>query len=213
MKRVNCLIVAVVCCWLAGCQSPLLIQRTPVVVRDCPGFFVNRVLFRYFHAFNLLLRDGEVVTSPDGGLRVVIGPWLDDDGVRAVTLDTDSFMTANAIMKMVRLAQSDPKLGILQGLVVGLPSHMDGSEHALTRLAVHRCPSSLPQGRAEGRRPVHRASAGRTTPASSHPAPIGPTRAPRPRADSALGGRRRDWASCQVGDEPHPHSSGPSDRF
>jgi membrane glycosyltransferase len=40
----------------------------------------------------------------------------------AVTLDTDSFMTANAIMKMVRLAQSDPKLGILQGLVVGLPS-------------------------------------------------------------------------------------------
>ena len=40
----------------------------------------------------------------------------------AVTLDTDSFMTANAIMKMVRVIQSDPKLGILQGLVVGLPS-------------------------------------------------------------------------------------------
>jgi membrane glycosyltransferase len=45
-----------------------------------------------------------------------------DDYEFAVTLDTDSFMTANAIMKMVRLAQSDPKLGILQGLVVGLPS-------------------------------------------------------------------------------------------
>ena len=40
----------------------------------------------------------------------------------AVTLDTDSFMTAAAIMRMVRVIQSDGKLGILQGLVVGLPS-------------------------------------------------------------------------------------------
>ena len=31
-------------------------------------------------------------------------------------------MTAAAIMRMVRVIQSDPKLGILQGLVVGLPS-------------------------------------------------------------------------------------------
>ena len=40
----------------------------------------------------------------------------------AVTLDTDSFMTAAAIMRMVRVMQADPQLGILQGLVVGLPS-------------------------------------------------------------------------------------------
>ena len=40
----------------------------------------------------------------------------------AVTLDTDSFMTAAAILRMVRIMQADPKLGILQGLVVGLPS-------------------------------------------------------------------------------------------
>ena len=41
---------------------------------------------------------------------------------REAALDTDSFMTAAAIMRMVRVIQSDPKLGILQGLVVGLPS-------------------------------------------------------------------------------------------
>jgi len=40
----------------------------------------------------------------------------------AVTLDTDSFMTADAVLRMIRIMQSDPKLGILQGLVVGLPS-------------------------------------------------------------------------------------------
>ena len=33
-------------------------RKTPIVVNDCPGFFVNRVLFPYLAAFSLLLRDG-----------------------------------------------------------------------------------------------------------------------------------------------------------
>ena len=40
----------------------------------------------------------------------------------AVTLDADSFQTAESILRMVRIMQIDPKLGILQSLVVGLPS-------------------------------------------------------------------------------------------
>ena len=32
--------------------------KTPIVVNDCPGFFVNRVLFPYFDGFHMLLRDG-----------------------------------------------------------------------------------------------------------------------------------------------------------
>jgi membrane glycosyltransferase len=40
----------------------------------------------------------------------------------AVTLDADSFMTADAILRLVRIMQADPKLGILQGLIVALPS-------------------------------------------------------------------------------------------
>jgi len=40
----------------------------------------------------------------------------------AVTLDADSFMTADAILRLVRIMQANPRLGILQGLIVGLPS-------------------------------------------------------------------------------------------
>ena len=40
------------------------------------------------------LRDGEIVASDDGALRVVIGARLDDDGVRAIELDTDDDVLA-----------------------------------------------------------------------------------------------------------------------
>jgi membrane glycosyltransferase len=40
----------------------------------------------------------------------------------AVTLDADSFMPAAAILRLVRIMQADVNIGILQGLVVGLPS-------------------------------------------------------------------------------------------
>jgi len=40
----------------------------------------------------------------------------------AVTLDADSYMSADAIIRLVRIMQIDPRLGILQGLIVGLPS-------------------------------------------------------------------------------------------
>jgi membrane glycosyltransferase len=40
----------------------------------------------------------------------------------AVTLDADSLMTADAVLRLVRIMQADPRLGILQGLIVGLPS-------------------------------------------------------------------------------------------
>lgn len=40
----------------------------------------------------------------------------------ALTLDADSLMTASAVLRLVRIMQADPRLGIVQGLVVGLPS-------------------------------------------------------------------------------------------
>jgi 3-hydroxyacyl-CoA dehydrogenase/enoyl-CoA hydratase/3-hydroxybutyryl-CoA epimerase/enoyl-CoA isomerase len=36
----------------------LQMGKTPIVVNDCPGFYVNRVLFPYFAGFDMLIRDG-----------------------------------------------------------------------------------------------------------------------------------------------------------
>jgi membrane glycosyltransferase len=40
----------------------------------------------------------------------------------ALVLDADSLMTADTVTRMVRIMQADPRLGILQSLVIGLPS-------------------------------------------------------------------------------------------
>jgi membrane glycosyltransferase len=40
----------------------------------------------------------------------------------AITLDADSFMPTHAVLRLVRIAQANPTLGILQTLIVGLPS-------------------------------------------------------------------------------------------
>jgi membrane glycosyltransferase len=40
----------------------------------------------------------------------------------ALILDADSFMSADAVLRLVRIMERNPKLGILQSLVVGLPS-------------------------------------------------------------------------------------------
>jgi membrane glycosyltransferase len=40
----------------------------------------------------------------------------------ALVLDADSFMSADAVLRLVRVMQANPTLGILQSLVVGMPS-------------------------------------------------------------------------------------------
>jgi membrane glycosyltransferase len=40
----------------------------------------------------------------------------------AVMLDADSFMPTDAVLRLIRIAQANPTLGILQTLIIGLPS-------------------------------------------------------------------------------------------
>jgi len=44
-------------------------KKTPIVVNDCPGFLVNRILFAYFGGFNKLIADGANVVAVDKALE------------------------------------------------------------------------------------------------------------------------------------------------
>jgi membrane glycosyltransferase len=64
-------------------------------------------------------------TSNEGFKAGNLWDWFTKQGPShefAITLDADSFMEPSAILRLVRTMQADEKLGILQSLVVGLPS-------------------------------------------------------------------------------------------
>ncbi len=56
-----------------------------------------------------------------GNIRDFCDRWGNDHEF-AVTLDADSFMPAEAVLRLVRIMQANPTLGILQTLAIGLPS-------------------------------------------------------------------------------------------
>ncbi|MEA2852068.1 MAG: rane glycosyltransferase, partial [Rhodospirillaceae bacterium] len=56
-----------------------------------------------------------------GNVRDFLERWGDGHDLM-VTLDADSLMTAAGILRLVGIMQIDPRLGILQSLVIGMPS-------------------------------------------------------------------------------------------
>ncbi|TBW38987.1 glucans biosynthesis glucosyltransferase MdoH [Siculibacillus lacustris] len=56
-----------------------------------------------------------------GNIRDFLTRWGDDHDLMLV-LDADSFLGGSSILRMVRIMQANPMLGILQSLVVGMPS-------------------------------------------------------------------------------------------
>lgn len=56
-----------------------------------------------------------------GNIRDFLDRWGGDYDLM-LGLDADSFMGASSILRMVRIVQANPMLGILQSLVVGMPS-------------------------------------------------------------------------------------------
>lgn len=76
------------------------IGKTPIVVNDCPGFLVNRVLFPYFGAFDLLVKEGADFVTIDKTMEKFgwpMGPayLLDvvgmDTGVHAAKVMAEGF--------------------------------------------------------------------------------------------------------------------------
>jgi membrane glycosyltransferase len=56
-----------------------------------------------------------------GNIRDFCERWGADHEF-AITLDADSFMPTDAVLKLIRIAQANPRLGILQTLIIGMPS-------------------------------------------------------------------------------------------
>jgi 3-hydroxyacyl-CoA dehydrogenase/enoyl-CoA hydratase/3-hydroxybutyryl-CoA epimerase/enoyl-CoA isomerase len=71
--------------------------KTPVVVNDCPGFFVNRVLFPYFAAFSQLLRDGADFRRVDKVMEKKFG-WPMGPALLLDVVGIDTAHHAQAVM-------------------------------------------------------------------------------------------------------------------
>lgn len=71
--------------------------KSPIVVNDCPGFFVNRVLFPYFAAFSLLLRDGADFTQIDKAMEKQFG-WPMGPAYLLDVVGIDTAHHAQAVM-------------------------------------------------------------------------------------------------------------------
>lgn len=68
--------------------------KTPIVVNDCPGFFVNRVLYPYFAGFSLLVRDGADFRKVDKVMEKFGWPMGPAYLLDVVGIDTANHATA-----------------------------------------------------------------------------------------------------------------------
>ncbi|RCU45393.1 fatty acid oxidation complex subunit alpha FadB [Corallincola holothuriorum] len=83
--------VASVVAWAAK------LGKSPIVVNDCPGFFVNRVLFPYFGGFAKLLSDGADFTQIDKVMEKQFG-WPMGPAYLLDVVGIDTAHHAQAVM-------------------------------------------------------------------------------------------------------------------
>lgn len=86
--------------------------KTPIVVNDCPGFLVNRVLFPYFAGFSKLLMDGADFAAVDKVMEKIfgwpMGPAFLLDVVGMDTADHASGVMADGIPERMQKIANDP---------------------------------------------------------------------------------------------------------
>lgn len=90
----------------------LKLGKSPIVVNDCPGFFVNRVLFPYFAGFNQLVVEGANFAKVDKVMENVFG-WPMGPGylLDVVGLDTANHCTgvmAAGFPERMAIQEKDP---------------------------------------------------------------------------------------------------------
>ncbi|MGJ8679991.1 fatty acid oxidation complex subunit alpha FadB [Paraglaciecola sp.] len=92
--------------------ATLKMGKTPIVVNDCPGFLVNRILFPYFAGFSQLLIDGADFVAVDKVMEKVfgwpMGPAFLLDVVGLDTANHASSVMAEGIPERMQKIKNDP---------------------------------------------------------------------------------------------------------
>ena len=92
--------------------ATLKMGKTPIVVNDCPGFLVNRVLFPYFAGFSRLIMDGADFVAVDKVMEKIfgwpMGPAYLLDVVGMDTSDHASSVMADGIPERMQKIDNDP---------------------------------------------------------------------------------------------------------
>ncbi len=91
-------------------------------VIDAEATCFDGLIAKWKHAIPITYRRRKENTGfKAGNIRDFCERWGHDHDF-ALVLDADSFMPAQTVLRLVRIAQANPSLGILQTLVVGMPS-------------------------------------------------------------------------------------------
>lgn len=92
--------------------ATLKMGKTPIVVNDCPGFLVNRVLFPYFAGFSKLVMDGADFVAVDKVMEKIfgwpMGPAFLLDVVGMDTADHASSVMSDGIPERMQKIENDP---------------------------------------------------------------------------------------------------------
>ena len=103
--------------------ATLKMGKTPIVVNDCPGFLVNRVLFPYFAGFSKLLIDGADFVAVDKVMEKTfgwpMGPAYLLDVVGMDTADHASGVMADGIPQRMQKIANDPVTLLYQAQRLG----------------------------------------------------------------------------------------------
>ena len=92
--------------------TTLKMGKTPIVVKDCPGFLVNRVLFPYFAGFSKLILDGADFVAADKIMEKEfgwpMGPAYLLDVVGIDTADHAASVMAEGFPERMQKVDNDP---------------------------------------------------------------------------------------------------------
>lgn len=103
--------------------TTLKMGKTPIVVNDCPGFLVNRVLFPYFAGFSQLLLDGADFVAIDKVMEKEfgwpMGPAYLLDVVGIDTADHAAEVMAQGFPERMAKIENDPITQLYQAQRLG----------------------------------------------------------------------------------------------